>query len=488
MAFEIDGPNREIRLTAGTVVMSVPALYSVWVDWVALSDNAKYLPAFRTVGGDDVDLTAGTKVPAYCYLINGWRVRPQEATHTLNVTGGILLVDGGGDPFLDTLGNFIVRVNYSQPVQAITVATGGGGSAPTVVEIREEMDTNSTKLTSILEDTAEIGVPGAGLTNITVGTVTNLTNERGKYANGAVWIGPAVNTNTVNYVDGIITNPVSTIAAAKTIADSLKLRRFYTIRTGTVQIGQTVAGYDFDGNNWSVTTTGGARDVGTSHFVDANVVAGTFASTTGTITFESCEFGSGVVVGVSNLISCRFAGTLTLSTAGSYDFIDCASVVAGGGTPIFVIPSGVVALSFRRWSGGIQIDGITANTTVSIDVVSGGTVTLNGADGTVHVRGMVAGITDNRTGTPVLIQNAMLNQTVLAAPTVGQIWTYAIENALTAEQVLRIILAVAAGPSDIVDLGAGAATVKFRDVANTKDRVTATMANSERTSIVFNAD
>lgn len=128
MAFIIDGPSKIISLSAGTVAITVPALYSAWVDWVALSDNAKYLPAFRTVGGDDVDLAAGTKVPAYCYLINGWRVRPQEATHTLNVTGGILLVDGGGDPFLNTLGNFIVRVNYSQPVQAITVATGGGGS------------------------------------------------------------------------------------------------------------------------------------------------------------------------------------------------------------------------------------------------------------------------------------------------------------------------------------------------------------------------
>lgn len=129
MAFTIDGPNKLISLTAGTVSITAPGLYSAWVDWVALSDNAKYLPAFRTVGGDDVDVAAGTKVPAYCYLMNGWRVRPQEATHTLNVTGGVLLVDGGGDPFVNTVGSYVVRVNYSQPVQAITVSTGGGGGA-----------------------------------------------------------------------------------------------------------------------------------------------------------------------------------------------------------------------------------------------------------------------------------------------------------------------------------------------------------------------
>lgn len=132
MAFVINGPNKLISLTAGTETLSVVALYSAWIDWVATSDNAKFLPAFRTVGGDDVDAAAGTKVPAYCFLTNGWRVRPQEAHHTLKVTEGILLVDGGGDPFVNTLGNFVVRVNYSQPVQAITVSTGGGGGTATV--------------------------------------------------------------------------------------------------------------------------------------------------------------------------------------------------------------------------------------------------------------------------------------------------------------------------------------------------------------------
>jgi hypothetical protein len=125
MAFTFDGPNRTITLTAGTVEMSVPALYSAWVDWVATSDNAKYLPAFRTVGGDVVDAVAGTTIPAYCYLINNWHIHPQMANHTLNVTGGILLRDGGGDPFEDIPG-YTIRINYSQPVQAITVATGGG--------------------------------------------------------------------------------------------------------------------------------------------------------------------------------------------------------------------------------------------------------------------------------------------------------------------------------------------------------------------------
>jgi hypothetical protein len=85
--------------------------------------------------------------------------------------------------------------------------------------------------------------------------------------------------------------------------------------------------------------------------------------------------------------------------------------VAGTGTPVFAIPAGTVNVSFRRWSGGIRITGITSGTTVSIDCVSGGTVTLEGADGNVQVRGMVAGITDSRTGSPTLGQNAAINIT-----------------------------------------------------------------------------
>lgn len=128
MGMTFDGPNKRIILTAGTTSLSVRDVWSRWVDWfLTAGDNSKYLPAFVSVGGDDIDLAAGTKIPIYAFLTNGWRVRPQEANHTLNVTDGILLVDGGGDPFVDTAGAYIVRVNYQQPVQAISFSTGGGG-------------------------------------------------------------------------------------------------------------------------------------------------------------------------------------------------------------------------------------------------------------------------------------------------------------------------------------------------------------------------
>ena len=49
-----------------------------------------------------------------------------ESNHNLTITGN-LFVDGGGVPVVSTLGTFQVNVNYTVPVQAQGIATGGGG-------------------------------------------------------------------------------------------------------------------------------------------------------------------------------------------------------------------------------------------------------------------------------------------------------------------------------------------------------------------------
>jgi hypothetical protein len=140
MAIVFDGAERLITLSLGTTALNVADLYSRWKDYAKEGSNAAYAPAFTTTGGDPIDEGAGTEVPLYAFLTNGWRVRPQEASHTLNVTGGILLVLGGGDPFVNTLAPWIVRINYQQPVQAITV---GGGDPEVVAQKVWERSTSS---------------------------------------------------------------------------------------------------------------------------------------------------------------------------------------------------------------------------------------------------------------------------------------------------------------------------------------------------------
>lgn len=124
MALTFDAATKRIVLDGTNV--TAQSIYSAWVDWAATSDNAKYLPAFRSVGGDD--LGGGLLIPPYYFLQNSWRIRPMEANQTLTITGN-LFVDGGGDPVVSTLGVFNVLTKLVVPVQAQGISTGGGASA-----------------------------------------------------------------------------------------------------------------------------------------------------------------------------------------------------------------------------------------------------------------------------------------------------------------------------------------------------------------------
>lgn len=121
------------RIVLDSTAVTASQLWSRWSDWVTLADNAKYLPAFRQAGGDD--LGGGLFIPAYMFLQNGWRVRPMEASHNLIITGN-LFVDGGGVPVVQTLGNFNVSVQYTVPVQAQGISTGGS-TGPTAAQVAE---------------------------------------------------------------------------------------------------------------------------------------------------------------------------------------------------------------------------------------------------------------------------------------------------------------------------------------------------------------
>ena len=135
MSYAFDGASKIISLTSGMTTLDLIDLWSRWKDWL-LSGEAKWALALDTVGGEPIDPSAGTQVPLYLFLKNGWRIKPQEANHTLTVKNGTLLVDGGGDPFVNTAGNYVVRINYQQPVYAIGYSTTGV-SGPTAGEVAQ---------------------------------------------------------------------------------------------------------------------------------------------------------------------------------------------------------------------------------------------------------------------------------------------------------------------------------------------------------------
>ncbi len=103
------------------------------------------------VGGDK--LGGGLAIPPYMFLLNGWRIRPMEANHTLILTGN-MFVDGGGVPIVPTLGTYNVSAQFTVPMQAQAYFTGSGSStAPTAIEIADTVWSHSfvSKLLTVVK-------------------------------------------------------------------------------------------------------------------------------------------------------------------------------------------------------------------------------------------------------------------------------------------------------------------------------------------------
>ena len=114
----------------------------------------------------------------------------------------------------------------------------------------------------------------------------------------------------------------------------------------------------------------------------------------------------------------------------------------------------------------------TATLGAIVSAIASGEMTLTGSAG-IRATGALAGD---------ILPYTDLSPEALAI----SVWNAAvIESGYTAAEVLRIIAAVAAGKTSIVDLGGGDATVTFRDLGDTKDRIVADVSGSERTTLSF---
>ncbi len=106
--FTFYGPDKIIEISYGVTSIEVQDIYSAWKEWVLISDNVKYLPAMRSVGGDPI---SDTKTLGATYFItNGWRVRPFSGDHRLTVNGNLYTDPAGSSPFLPAAGAYSVTI------------------------------------------------------------------------------------------------------------------------------------------------------------------------------------------------------------------------------------------------------------------------------------------------------------------------------------------------------------------------------------------
>lgn len=195
-------------------------------------------------------------------------------------------------------------------------------------------------------------------------------------------------------------------------------------------------------------------------------------------------------------LSARLEAAGDIPSANLAGGLNAAAALTGAGDIPSALGSLIVSASAALVGvGGVNADAravllLAANLAGSGDVV-GGISALGHAVAALSGSGSTS-VTSYATGamSADLVGGAEVGQVEISETQVvaiaAAVWAAACEGSLDFADVQRILLAVAAGKTDID--ATGPVVVTFRDQADTKDRVTATMTGSERTTVVLDPD
>lgn len=327
-----DGPNKTIvEIAAGAVnELSVAEIYSEWKDWVRVSDNAKFLQAFSVVGGDPISPVQN--LGATFFLENGWRIRPAELDHKLTLVGNLFTREAGQSVFLSTLGAFTVNTE--------------------------------TRVSSLVDSS----VARLDLTQLLQAVYVDPTNGVAGTAEGV----------------GVPTNPVNNISDARVIADRDNLRAYYF--RGSLTIGTDHTDWTFVGQSAVFNDILNVSGVSVNNGIFRGLVL--TGAVVGTIECDACALE--VLTGLDGTFrDCGLSQNMTIASGADVVMASCYSEVPGNSAPIITMGANS-SLNLRNYSGGVEIRGMTAGCTVSIDL-DPGKITLTDSSntgGTILIRGV----------------------------------------------------------------------------------------------------
>lgn len=365
-----DATNRLIIFNDGVSACDAKEdIYSDWKEWFKVDGNAKYLHAFRTTGGDE--LAPGSYLGAYFFLTNGWRMRPYEGTHQLNVDGN-LFVDGGGNPFVPTVGNYNVLVTLN-------------------------------------------------VSSISTSLVTEIPEIQYSSYNGGITVDVNSTYSGADYPVGTFQQPVNNIPDAVTIANNKGFDKLFIIGNLTLGTGHNVDDFSFIGESPVKTEI--------TIETDASTVGCEFQECTinglldGNSILEHCEVNSLDYVN-GEIRDCRLGGPITLGGGVKSLFLNCGGVNPGIPPIIDMGASGQDCI-FHDYSGGLKFQNMTSGSNQIRVQIDGGKVVLmpSVSAGSVTVVGI--GLLVDQNGDVILsgiwngvtITNALVNTDTVADAT-----------------------------------------------------------------------
>jgi hypothetical protein len=170
--WDIDNLNKLFILKPGVTELNVEIdLYSDWKEEYKLGVNSSFPIAMRNIGGDPVTVTKDAG--ATFFMVNGWRIRPDEVNHTLNIDGNLFTDPPGDSVVIDTVGAFNVRVEMFVSNLIDTVFSQSQQATLDAIELAvTDLATNGVDLKSINKSVLAAVLLAIAANTMARGTIT----------------------------------------------------------------------------------------------------------------------------------------------------------------------------------------------------------------------------------------------------------------------------------------------------------------------------
>ena len=466
MPATFDGDNLIITLpgTAGAGVITLDAeadLYSSWKDWMLASPlNRKYPAAFRTVGGDA--LSASVDAGAYFFLQNdyGWRIKPAEEDHTINLLGNLAPEDSTLPTVVPTDGGYTVLVAGLQPVTQ---------NVDSIIDAQTELvEGLQFRVESLRERGAGYGE------DYYVDATNGLDSNTGMDKNNPVQTIQHAHDNLITSGDHDIIN---VLGAAQVIDEQLNLTKSnFSIRfpgrevalsptlntTHTLQI----SGDEVAIENLTVRTSDGSSYYSISISGDECTLQNCEVRGQDKGVYITSSFGSLFTECAFHGISNGSAVTIDDNTS-HLDLINCHICTNTGSGVDIIATTGIKAIAFKGYTC------IQNNTQYGININSGDSIVVF-PDCNMHNNTL--GNINNVGGTNV-VDNTTTTTSISEA-----VFGYTCETNYTYQELVVLLCSALVGKLS----GAGTGTISIRDINDTMDRIIASVdANGNRTNVTI---
>lgn len=335
-----DGENRIIRVNDGVTELDIQKdVYSDWKEWVAsTSDNAVWLPAVRTTGGDPT--VEGQKSGDIYFLINNWKLYVDLTK--VKITG-VLFSDNFDSAYYDFNGTIQFPVQVASLVSGISGTSGSGASAADVWSYSTRTLTTAAGPTAAEIADAVWDENAAG--HDIAGTFGHILNEV-DYLAKEIWVNLELGTNG----NGSQESPYNNINDAKDLAEADGIRVINLI--GDVTFTRNFNNFVLRGIGEPEVNFNG-QSIKNSKFINCRV-KGVYTNGSN-VRFEDCELlDTAFLEGTYD--HCDLGGDLTCQADAVVLMKDCVSNIPGTSRPtISMNAAGTSQLSVRGYSGGLTI-------------------------------------------------------------------------------------------------------------------------------------